>query len=222
MLFSKATLSVELTFCRAVVVGWVGTGEMRSMRHLGSDPFKIARKPMSSEIAEALPTSQKRIETNRRNAQKSTGPKTASGKNIVRRNALKHGLTAEKVVVFGEDPQAFHALAAAHLADIKPRNSVERELCTTFTLAAWRRRRCASPTSALYARERLENQGLVDFSVTIARPSLPCFYWTYDLWRHSERLVQNSLIWFGGRAAANSQNAVLIGGQDDCRNFVRG
>src|SRR5208337_3510664 len=34
------------------------------------------------------------IEANRRNAQRSTGPKTDEGKARVRRNALKHGMAA--------------------------------------------------------------------------------------------------------------------------------
>jgi hypothetical protein len=39
-------------------------------------------------------TSQAKIAANRRNAQRSTGPRTASGKARVRRNALRHGLAA--------------------------------------------------------------------------------------------------------------------------------
>ena len=38
-----------------------------------------------------MPTSQLKIESNRRNAQKSTGPRTTAGKNRSRFNALKHG-----------------------------------------------------------------------------------------------------------------------------------
>src|SRR5271157_6623409 len=37
-----------------------------------------------------------------------------------------------------------------------------------------------SPTSALWCEEPLENQGPVDFSVTMRLASLPGFYWTYD------------------------------------------
>jgi hypothetical protein len=36
-------------------------------------------------------TSNKKAEANRRNALKSTGPKTSDGKDVVRHNALKHG-----------------------------------------------------------------------------------------------------------------------------------
>ena len=39
-------------------------------------------------------TSQRKIEANRRNAKRSTGPKTALGKKRSRANALKHGLAA--------------------------------------------------------------------------------------------------------------------------------
>ena len=55
-------------------------------------------------------TSQKQIEANRRNAQKSSGPKTIQGRSISRMNALKHGLLAEQVVVPGEDFEEFATL----------------------------------------------------------------------------------------------------------------
>jgi len=44
-------------------------------------------------------TSFRQIEANRRNALKSTGPKTLNGKHSSRRNAVRHGLTAETVSV---------------------------------------------------------------------------------------------------------------------------
>ena len=43
-------------------------------------------------------TSARQIAANRRNAAKSTGPKSAKGKERSRRNALRHGLTAETVI----------------------------------------------------------------------------------------------------------------------------
>ena len=47
-------------------------------------------------------TSQKRIDANRRNALRSTGPKTAEGKNQSRRNGLVHGLAATVVAPANE------------------------------------------------------------------------------------------------------------------------
>jgi hypothetical protein len=43
-------------------------------------------------------TSFKQTEANRRNALKSTGPITEEGKLQSRRNAVRHGLTAETVI----------------------------------------------------------------------------------------------------------------------------
>ena len=50
--------------------------------------------------------SYRQIEANRRNALLSTGPKTETGKKASRRNALRHGLTAETVVAELEDPES--------------------------------------------------------------------------------------------------------------------
>jgi hypothetical protein len=55
-------------------------------------------------------TTQKQIKANRKNAQKSTGPRTGEGKASVSKNAVKHGLFAESVIK-GEneaDYEAFH------------------------------------------------------------------------------------------------------------------
>jgi hypothetical protein len=54
-------------------------------------------------------TSEKQAEANRRNALKSTGPKTPEGKNAVRLNALKHGLLSQEILLPGEDEEALNA-----------------------------------------------------------------------------------------------------------------
>jgi hypothetical protein len=50
--------------------------------------------------------SQRKIEANRKNAAKSTGPRTAQGKANVRLNAVTHGLTGATVVLPHEEEQA--------------------------------------------------------------------------------------------------------------------
>lgn len=48
-------------------------------------------------------TSQNQTDANRRNAQKSTGPRTAAGRKRSSQNALKHGLCSTGIVLPGED-----------------------------------------------------------------------------------------------------------------------
>jgi hypothetical protein len=50
-------------------------------------------------------TSLRRLEANRENARRSTGPRTEEGKRRSRRNAVRHGLTAETVIEVLEDPR---------------------------------------------------------------------------------------------------------------------
>src|SRR5207245_1575648 len=50
-----------------------------------------------------MTTSDKQIEANRRNAEKSTGPTSPEGKFAVRLNALKHGLLARETVIAAGD-----------------------------------------------------------------------------------------------------------------------
>ena len=70
------------------------------------------------------------IEANRRNAQKSTGPKTDEGKARVRRNAFKHGMTARTImpVLPQEDPKELEDRIQQAIAAMQPRNPLELDL----------------------------------------------------------------------------------------------
>ncbi len=83
---------------------------------------------MSPENTVAPPTSQKRIDANRKNAQRSTGPRTPEGKSRSRFNGLQHGLAATVPVLPGEDPAAFQARVDAVMDSFAPQNQVEVEL----------------------------------------------------------------------------------------------
>ena len=69
--------------------------------------------------------SENQVAANRQNAAKSTGPKTAQGKQVARMNALKHGLQAERVVIPGEDPEEFEALFRSLEEYYRPVGAVE-------------------------------------------------------------------------------------------------
>src|SRR5262244_1305552 len=60
----------------------------------------------------AKPVSPKKAEANRRNSQRSTGPKTEAGKAASRLNAVKHGLLAKEIVITrGDFPENEHEFA---------------------------------------------------------------------------------------------------------------
>ena len=89
-------------------------------------------------------TSFRQIEANRRNALRSTGPKTENGKRRSRQNAVRHGLTSETVIVALEDIEDYQAFEAAVMADYDARPAVKRELVLRLASLLWRIRRATA------------------------------------------------------------------------------
>jgi hypothetical protein len=92
----------------------------------------------------------RQIEANRRNALKSTGPKTLAGKEQSRRNAVRHGLTAETVIGALEDAEDYKAFEAAIAADYAAQSAVERELVLRLASVLWRLRRAVIIETGLF------------------------------------------------------------------------
>ena len=97
-------------------------------------------------------TSLRQIESNRRNAQKSTGPKTDDGKARASRSAVRHGLTAETVIKLLEDPDDYRAFEQAVTADYDAETAVERELVLRLASLLWRLRRATAIETGLLQR----------------------------------------------------------------------
>jgi len=95
-------------------------------------------------------TTIKQIEANRLNALKSTGPRTEEGKRRSRCNAIRHGLTAETVIVGLEDPEDYESFEATIIADYDPTTAVERELVLRLASVLWRLRRATGIETALF------------------------------------------------------------------------
>jgi hypothetical protein len=76
-------------------------------------------------------SSELQIEANRRNAQKSTGPRTPTGKAVSSLNHTQSGLYAESQIIIGERQCDFEDLAAALAAPptSTPRSTPEAVLC---------------------------------------------------------------------------------------------
>src|SRR5438067_4800498 len=95
-------------------------------------------------------TTYKQIEANRRNARRSTGPITEEGKLRSRRNAVRHGLTAETVIGELEDAEDCKAFEAAIIADYDAQSAVERELVLRLASLLWRLRRATTRETGLF------------------------------------------------------------------------
>jgi len=90
-------------------------------------------------------SSSRKVEVNRKNALKSTGPKTKLGKRTSRWNALRHGFLAKEVVIRTgerkENPAEFKRLLAQLGKSLEPRGVLEEMLVEDIAVCYWRCRR---------------------------------------------------------------------------------
>src|SRR5579862_5167225 len=89
--------------------------------------------------------SARKLESNRRNALRSTGPRTAAGKAVSRMNAVRHGVLSEAVVVRGsrvqETAEEFEELRKHFREGLRPVGRLEEALVERIVMAHWRLRR---------------------------------------------------------------------------------
>lgn len=98
-------------------------------------------------------TSNRQYSANRQNASRSTGPRTVEGLARSSQNATKHGLTATRIVIDGEDPEVFLELHQALLEEferLKPRGALELQLIEQVAATLWRLRRVPEIETALF------------------------------------------------------------------------
>jgi hypothetical protein len=84
---------------------------------------------------------QAQIEANRRNAAKSTGPRSEEGKARSSRNALRHGLCSKSVLFESEDLDTFESQLAALAEQWQPVGPEEEHYLLAMHMAMWRSRR---------------------------------------------------------------------------------
>ena len=96
-------------------------------------------------------TTPKQLAANRRNAQKSTGPRTPKGRAVSRMNALKHGILSKQVLVQGlvlqESGEELEALHRRFWEDLQPVGVMEEMLVDQIVTAHWRLRRALTAES---------------------------------------------------------------------------
>ncbi len=107
-------------------------------------------------------------DSNRKNAQKSTGPKTKIGKLTISKNSLRHGIFAKEVVITGgdgaENQEEFDNLLKGLIKDYQPEGMQEMLLVEKIAVDNWRLKRVIRFENGVlrrqldnYERSALEN-----------------------------------------------------------------
>ena len=102
--------------------------------------------------------SSKKLEANRRNALKSTGPKTKEGKLFASQNALKHGLNAEKFLVIGENLEEVKAFIERMMDYLKPKGVSQEIIAEKIIELAIRLKRIGVIEAGVFNQEMLEHE----------------------------------------------------------------
>jgi hypothetical protein len=96
---------------------------------------------------------ERQIEANRRNAQKSTGPSSVEGRAVSRCNAVKTGIYAKSTIIPGEDPAQLEALTADYHRQFQPATPLARFLVDSLVDAEWQLRRFRTIEAQLWLHE---------------------------------------------------------------------
>jgi hypothetical protein len=124
-----------------------------------------------------------KIASNRRNAQKSSGPKSVEGKAVSRFNALQHGLTAKLAMLPDEDPAAFEARRVAWLDRYQPRDEVEVDQVEDAVYMSWQLQRasrarsaqlCFHAQTAATEKQEREVHATIEMTHRLLRPTWDC------------------------------------------------
>lgn len=155
--------------------------------------MKLIRKKATSRMAEA----------NRANAKASTGPRTAGGIANASRNAVKHGILAEKLppglLELNEDASEFASLRDGLQGAFGPHGEFERMLVADMAGIRWRLMRMhrteaqlqVQPTRAADTDQQHPGSSLLLRAEDLDR----LIHYEAHLERQFERKVQQFLVW---------------------------
>jgi hypothetical protein len=94
---------------------------------------------------------QKQIEANRRNAKKSTGPKTPETKAKTRLNAMRDGFTGQVTTLSDEDRPIFEKFKSDLIQDLAPKTVMELSLASSIAWDTWRLNHLRAVEMNIYA-----------------------------------------------------------------------
>jgi len=99
------------------------------------------------------PASPRRVAANRRNAQCSTGPRTAAGKRRASRNAIKHGLCSTRAVLPGECAATYATFVREIEEELQPRTAMQHALIPHIANLMWRMNRLPQAQADMFDLE---------------------------------------------------------------------
>jgi hypothetical protein len=177
----------------------------------------------------ALSTEERR-QINQQNAARSTGPKTEKGKQKSRANALKHGLTAELLMLPTEDPEALQEQIDLWTDHYQPQDIEEIFLVEEIAKAAIKLRRCTTHETGMLSDQvrqvddlllaqadaRLaEDKKLLETDPQAAIRDLIRFYfgvdWMLDRWHFFRQVIERNGGYLGVEALTH-EAVRLLGG----------
>src|ERR1700722_2302529 len=103
---------------------------------------------MSDKILDPA-LSEARLEANRNNSKKSTGPRSIEGKSRSSQNSWKHGLTGATALLPSDNRDAYEEYVAGITDPLRPGSLLEHEICRDVADAHWRLRRIHSVESKM-------------------------------------------------------------------------
>src|SRR5216683_5026018 len=144
-----------------------------------------------------MPT-EAQINTNRLNAQKSTGPTSAQGKAASSLNALKSGIDAWSNIIPGEDPAELEALTAAFMLHFHPSDPNQLSLVDTLISAEWTQRRLRRIEAQLWNYQvecldkNLSHADFIDASIQHNSPLGHAFHDALDPFTRIQRRIEGT------------------------------
>lgn len=116
-----------------------------------------------------MSTTNLRLAANRLNAVSSTGPTSEAGKVKSSRNATRHGLLSNRLLLDCEDPAEFDVLLLELQSSLAPVGYIELALVERVAITLWRQRRLVTAETAAISLARLEHKAAEGVSAELKR-----------------------------------------------------
>src|SRR3954447_10868356 len=103
--------------------------------------------------------SEKHSQAARNNGARSRGPVTPEGKAVSSRNALRHGLLAQTVVLPNEDAKVFNTFFYLFIERFEPVDDIEMSMLEDMCASVWRLRRAMAMEKTTFEAGIIQHPG---------------------------------------------------------------